>query len=277
MIAVRIDRGEPDEALAALAETGLESGTPDATVASGEFLEARALLHLAGGGPEAALKDFAAAAEEFRGRGEVGPGITTWRLGAARAHLRLGDTEAAQPLAAEALARARRFGTARAVGMALQVAALTEPVETGVGMLEEAVAALAGSPIRLEHARALVELGAARRRSGERAAARERLSGGLEIARACGAVPLAERAYEELRAAGARPRKILRAGVDSLTPSEARVARLATAGMTNREIAQELLVTPKTVEFHLGQTYRKLEISSRGELGAALTVDAGDG
>jgi DNA-binding NarL/FixJ family response regulator len=87
-------------------------------------------------------------------------------------------------------------------------------------------------------------------------------------------MPLAERAYQELRAAGVRPRKVLRTGVDSLTPSEVRVAQLAASGKTNREIAQELYVTPKTVEFHLGQTYRKLDISSRKELGSALERDA---
>jgi DNA-binding NarL/FixJ family response regulator len=87
-------------------------------------------------------------------------------------------------------------------------------------------------------------------------------------------MPLAERAYEELRAAGVRPRTVLRTGFDSLTPSEMRVAQLAASGKTNREIAQELYVTPKTVEFHLGQTYRKLDISSRKKLAAALEREA---
>jgi DNA-binding NarL/FixJ family response regulator len=73
-----------------------------------------------------------------------------------------------------------------------------------------------------------------------------------------------------LRATGARPRKPTHAGAETLTPSELRVARMAAEGMANREIAQRLFVTVKTVEFHLGQTYRKLEISSREQLAGAL-------
>jgi DNA-binding NarL/FixJ family response regulator len=93
---------------------------------------------------------------------------------------------------------------------------------------------------------------------------------GLEEARACGATALVERAYEELRATGARPRKILYSGVEALTPSERRVASMAAEGKTNREIAQALFVTPKTIEVHLSHAYQKLDITSRRELPAAL-------
>jgi DNA-binding NarL/FixJ family response regulator len=81
---------------------------------------------------------------------------------------------------------------------------------------------------------------------------------------------LAERAHEELTATGARPRKIVRAGPEALTASERRVTRMATEGMTNKEIAQALFVTVRTVEAHLHHAYQKLEISSRGELAGAL-------
>ena len=84
------------------------------------------------------------------------------------------------------------------------------------------------------------------------------------------------RAIEELRATGARPRKILYSGVDALTPSERRVATMAADGMTNREIAQALFVTPKTVEVHLSHSYSKLEISSRKELPRALGEQASE-
>jgi DNA-binding CsgD family transcriptional regulator len=122
----------------------------------------------------------------------------------------------------------------------------------------------------LEHARSLVELGAAIRRAGRRADAREPLAAGMELAHRCAAEPLARRAREELVATGARPRRMLRTGVDALTASELRVARMAAAGMTNREIAQALFVTLRTVQTHLTHAYAKLDIASREELPAAL-------
>ncbi|MGB8876034.1 MAG: helix-turn-helix transcriptional regulator, partial [Solirubrobacteraceae bacterium] len=61
-------------------------------------------------------------------------------------------------------------------------------------------------------------------------------------------------------------------GPESLTPSERRIAELAATGQSNREIAQALFVTPKTVEYHLRNTYRKLDIQNRQELAEALSV-----
>jgi DNA-binding NarL/FixJ family response regulator len=87
-------------------------------------------------------------------------------------------------------------------------------------------------------------------------------------------VPVVQRAETELLATGARPRRISLRGVESLTPSERRVAEMAAEGPTNREIAQALFVTPKTVEVHLSSAYRKLEISSRSQLPAALAGPA---
>ena len=132
---------------------------------------------------------------------------------------------------------------------------------------------LEGSPARLEHGRALVELGAALRRSGQRAAAREPLAAGLDIAVAGGAVRLVERARVELAASGARPRRQRVSGRDALTPSELRVARHAAEGHSNREIAQALFVTTKTIEMHLSNVYRKLDIDSREQLGGVLSVE----
>jgi DNA-binding NarL/FixJ family response regulator len=88
----------------------------------------------------------------------------------------------------------------------------------------------------------------------------------MEVAHDCGATALLERAYDELRAAGARPRSVMRSGVDALTPSERRVAALAARGLANVEIAQALFVTTRTVETHLSGAYRKLGITSRTSL-----------
>ena len=126
----------------------------------------------------------------------------------------------------------------------------------------------------LEHARALVDLGAALRRANRRSEARARLREGVDLARRVGALGLAERANEEIAATGARPRKVLQTGLDALTASERRVGQLAAEGMTNKEIAQALFVTIKTVEVHLSHAYRKLDISSRAQLDTALATPA---
>lgn len=92
----------------------------------------------------------------------------------------------------------------------------------------------------------------------------------MDAAHACGAVPLAERARQELRASGARPRRPALTGAQALTASERRVAELAAEGLGNRAIAEQLFVTTATVETHLRHAFRKLGIGSREELAAAL-------
>jgi DNA-binding NarL/FixJ family response regulator len=99
-----------------------------------------------------------------------------------------------------------------------------------------------------ELARSLVDLGAANRLAGSPAEARVLLGRGQELAAFCAATASVERARDELRAAGARPRRSAVSGVDAPTPSERRVAQMAAEGMINREIAGSLFVTDKTVE-----------------------------
>jgi DNA-binding NarL/FixJ family response regulator len=123
---------------------------------------------------------------------------------------------------------------------------------------------------QLELARALVDLGAALCRANRRSDARPVLREGVHLAQRLGAADLALRGDEEIAATGARPRKLHVGGRAALTPSERRIAQLAATGRSNKEIAQELFVTVKTVELHLSNCYRKLDITSRNELAAAL-------
>jgi DNA-binding CsgD family transcriptional regulator len=95
----------------------------------------------------------------------------------------------------------------------------------------------------------------------------------LDAACRKGARPLAEQAQTELRATGARPRRVVLTGLDSLTASERRIAELASQGLTNREIAQSLFVTSRTVEGHLTSVFRKLRLDSRNELPAVLAEE----
>lgn len=108
------------------------------------------------------------------------------------------------------------------------------------------------------------------RQAGRRAACAQPLREGLAIADARHARPLADRARAELRSLGLRPRRAAVLGVDALTPAERRVALLALHGQSNRQIAQNLFITTKTVETHLARAYRKLAISNRHELTVAL-------
>jgi len=198
------------------------------------------------------------------------------RSGAALALLRLGHRRQAGQLADAELADVRVFGAPRALGIALRAAGLARGGPEGLALLRESVAALDRSPALLERARSMAELGAALRRDGQRSAARDPLARALDLAARCGARPLAARARDELRAAGARPRRPWRTGVDALTPSELRVARLAAEGRSNREIAGELYVTLKAVEGHLARVYAKLGIGGRGQLADALAAGKDD-
>jgi DNA-binding CsgD family transcriptional regulator len=270
-----LERGDLDAAGEALELPGGDARWEQA-VALGECCEARGWLALARADPAGALECF----EECRRRQSwthaPNPAVMPWRAGAALAHAALGDPDQARPLAAQELRLAREFGAPRAVGAALRVAGLVEGGERGLALLAEAVRALDGSPARLELARARCELGAALRRAGRRPAAQDELRRALDLAHSCGATALADRARDELATAGGRPRRPRLTGLESLTASERRTAELAAEGLTNREIAQALFVTVKTVEWHLRNTYVKLGIGSRRELGPVLAAAEGD-
>jgi DNA-binding CsgD family transcriptional regulator len=140
----------------------------------------------------------------------------------------------------------------------------------GIARLEEAVQLLRESSAKLELTTALLSLGSALRRERRPTQARDPLREALELAEKLGAEPVAAQARSELYAAGGRPRTVALSGAASLTPSERRVVDLAVDGRTNKEIAQALYVTPKTVEVHLSNAYRKLDIRSRRDLQQAL-------
>ncbi|UJA19913.1 AAA family ATPase [Thermoleophilia bacterium SCSIO 60948] len=265
-----LERGALDEAEEAIELSGCGPGLPPLIHFNPVFF-ARGELRFAQGRMTEALEDFAELGRRDAMLGMRNPGIP-WRCGAASAHSRLGEGEAALALAREHLELAERWGTASARGEARRALGLARG-EAGLADLEAAIELLRGSPARLELARGLNDLGAALRRSGSRREAREPLRESVDIARDLGATLLAERAHEELRLAGAKPRRLMFSGLESLTASERRVADAAAAGHTNREIAEALFVTPKTVENHLGRVYSKLGITSRAELAPALTSD----
>jgi DNA-binding CsgD family transcriptional regulator len=219
-----------------------------------------------------AARGFRTVGDRLRVHGWTNPAFLPWGSGAALAQLALGETGPARELAEEELGLARRWAAPRALGRALWVSGLAVGGLEGLERLVEAVAVLEGSPARLEQARALIELGAALRRAGRGVDCREPLRRGIELAQLAGAPPLVERGRTELRASGARPRRVALTGAAALTPSERRVAELAAKGRGNREIAQTLFVTPKTVEVHLTSAYQKLQIGGRRDLARVLAA-----
>ena len=246
------------------------------TMQAGWLIAGRGRLRLAARRPAAALGDLLAAGDLFARLRISAPSVAPWRSDAALAHLALGAHAEARALAAEEVTLARAFNGPRTLGVALRAAGLTDGGRRGIDLLRQAERVLEGSGARLEHARAMADLGAALRRAGQRADSREVLRVALDLAHRCGAIALTERARTELIAAGGRPRRLVLSGLDSLTPGERRVAQLAADGLSNRDIAQNLFITARTVEGHLTHAYQKLAITSREQLPAALTPPGGE-
>jgi DNA-binding CsgD family transcriptional regulator len=265
-----LDRDATPESLRQVLDgTGADDDTE--FMARGLVRHASGVLRAAAGNHEAAIEELRACGLDHPMLGGENPAWVPWRSAAALSLAELGRHDEAREMAADELRRAQSFGAQRAIGIALRAQALVGPPAKRSETLASALAVLESSPARLEHARVLIDLGATFRAAGQRRAAREPLLDGLALAARCGATALERRARAELAAIGVRPRTTERSGEDSLTPSEQRVAELAATGDTNREIAQALFVTEKTVETHLGRAFRKLDISSRRQLPDVLT------
>ncbi len=261
-----IERGELQESAALL-------GTMEEEPAGTHYtnpLGARARLRALQGNWEGALADARRVGRNRLNDGQVNPAMAPWRSMAAIALLNLGRREEALELTSEEVTLARQGGAQRAVGIALRAHGVVVGGEEGLALLTESVEVLKDSPAELEYARSLCEMGAAIRRVGRRAAARDPLREAADIAARCGATVVANRAREELLASGARPRRTALKGIEALTPSERRVCELATEGLTNREIAQALFVTVKTIEDHLRNSYGKLGVAGKKDLPDAL-------
>lgn len=262
-----VERGQLDEAESVLSRYGGQAGAPPALATGQTMLFARIVLRTA----QARHAEAAADAEELLRRHAV-RGHAGLPHGAAivRAQLNAGDRDGAIRVARAQLEIAERWGAASFIGVAQRSLGLAVGGAEGVERLEASAARLEQTPCRLELARTLTCLGAALRRQNQRADARDPLRRGLDLAARCHASALAGEAQDELRACGARPRRLVLRGVESLTPTERRVAGLVADGLSNPDVAQTMFVTRATVETHLGAVYRKLEISSRSELPGVL-------
>jgi DNA-binding CsgD family transcriptional regulator len=153
-----------------------------------------------------------------------------------------------------------------ATGIEARVRALLSEGEVAESLYRESVAHLSGPRVRLELARTHLLYGEWLRRERRRLDARKHLRTALEAFTSMGTEAYARRAERELLATGERARKRTVDTLDQLTPQETQIARLASTGHTNREIAAQLFISPSTVEYHLRKAFRKLDVKSRTQL-----------
>jgi DNA-binding CsgD family transcriptional regulator len=182
------------------------------------------------------------------------------------AAVRAGRTDLAQDWHAELREFAEGTRTASAVAVSEHAAALVADPAAAVEHFERALDAHGRSPRVPNRARTELAFGEFLRRAGRRVDARAHLRAALAIFEQLRAAGYVERAAQELRASGETARRNDPKSTQSLTPTEIQVAQLVAQGLSNRDVAAQLFVSPRTVDFHLRNVFSKLSITSRGEL-----------
>ena len=255
--------------LAAAGEALERSGLADADTDYGSwsfFLHSRGQLRLATGDIESAIADLRACGRRMEQWGASNPSVIPWRSSLAQALHAAGELEEALELSDDEVMAARRLEAPRALGIALRAQGALASGEQRISVLGEAVSVLDGTPARLEFAHALWELGRALHRADRRNAARDPLRRAMLLAHRCGAAALAERARAELVAAGWRPDPLRSSAFNALSAGERRVVELVSAGQSDRDVAQALFVTERTVSERVEAAMEKLHAASRTEL-----------
>jgi DNA-binding CsgD family transcriptional regulator len=256
-------RSEAAEALALLARVGWAVGRAWPVMALG-------MLELSLGNPAAAERVLSPLTEFMRHVGLAEPwGPAPFLPDAVEALVRLGRLEEAEPLLAELEASAARVDRAAALAAASRCRALLlaehGDTEAAMNAIGQALQQHDRVPMPVERARTLLVKGQLERRARRWRAAQQSLHQALAIFEQAGARAWAGQARTELGRVRLHHRP-----EGELTDSETRVAQLAATGLTNRQVAAQLFVSPKTVEATLARAYRKLGIRSRAELGARL-------
>ncbi|MES4889443.1 AAA family ATPase [Streptomyces sp. NPDC096012] len=263
---ILLDTGDLDGARGLLLDDLALTELPEAALP--ELLFHRGRLHAVLGRTQAGLADLEKCGRQLREAHH--PDRHPWRAAAAALYAHEGDTAAAERLAGEELEQARAWGAPHAVATALHTLALVTRGGQRAPLLYEAADLLRDTGAWLQQARVLRSLGHELRRLRKARQAREQLRAALALAERCGAGALVDALRDDLASAGARPRRGAETGLDALTPAEHRTALLAAEGLTNKEIADRLYVTRRTVELHLSRVYRKLSVSGRTDLPAAV-------
>lgn len=234
---------------------------------------ATTIAHLGLGELTAARGDQEQALEHYlkagASRGADDPSLVPWRTGAAVAMVATGRRREALDLAREEVARAEAAGAPHLLARSLRALA-TVDAGSSLVLLRRAHDAAASTPDQRLAAQIATDLGGLLLLSGRADEALGLLRSAESYAAGEDLWPLHSRVKRLLQRAGEQARPLARDTLALLTTAEQRVARLATTGLMNREIAEELQVSVKAVEWHLSRVYRKLGIPSRAALARTL-------
>ena len=179
---------------------------------------------------------------------------------------RAGQPERAAAALEQLSSRAHASGTPWALGLVARSRGLISTGPAADELYRDAIERLGGCRIVTHLARTHLVYGEWLRREGRRKDAREQLRTAHDLLSDMGADAFADRAARELRATGDQPRRRTAQPTDALTAHELHIARLVAAGATSREVAAQLFLSPRTIEAHLRNIFRKLGITSRRQL-----------
>jgi ATP/maltotriose-dependent transcriptional regulator MalT len=227
---------------------------------------AQAFLAVSEGAYERAVDAGEEVARVSLARGVREPGVIWWPPDLIEAYVRVGRVEDARAALTRFQEEADATGRLWARGAAARCRGLVGPSEDAEASFEEALGLHAETSMPFERARTLLLLGQHRRRAGRRVDARAALAAAHATFERLAAAPWCARASAELRASGATMQSPADRAADTLTPHEWQVAFAVARGATNREAAAQLFLSPKTIDFHLRNIYRKLGIRSRAQL-----------
>jgi DNA-binding CsgD family transcriptional regulator len=263
------DLGLHDEAAEMLAAPELRGDLPS-TLGGVALLFARGRATAATGRPANGARDLLQVGERLNAWQIHNPALLPWRSVAAEAVSLTGEPERAQRLAGAEVELAQTWGAAGPLGRALRIQGVVTPGPAKTALLKRSTQVLEGSLWEVETALSLLAYGTELRQTGRNDEARPVLKNALELARHSQSESLIALARFQHSAAGGREQHKPRSAVSDLSPAEYRVATLAAANKKNREIAAALYVGQRAVEIHLTNCYRKLAISGREGLAAAL-------
>ena len=229
-------------------------------------------VELLAGNADAALAELEPTAAAVASSGRIQPAMSLWMPELIEAVIAADRRADAESVLDGLDAQAERTGGSWARGVVARYRGLLSEVDDFDDTFAQAISAHEASQMPFELARTRLCYGQRLRRAGRRVDARAQIRGALTTFETLRAIDWVARAERELAGTGAQRRRARDADRDELTPQELQIARLIAGGATNREVAADLFLSPKTIETHLTRIYRKLGLRSRSQLALWLAT-----